>query len=280
MRIDAHQHYWNPVRGDYDWMDDGNPTLFRSYLPADLTPSLEVASIDGTVLVQAAASVEETEYMLGLADATPRVKGVVGWIDFEDPAHISQLERLSEHPKFLGIRPMIQDIPDIDWMLRRDVQWAYEAIIKLDLTFDALGFPEHLPNFQILLKRYPEMRCVLDHAMKPMISKQMDGGDAMSEWAGQMSELAVKTKAFVKLSGLVTEANSGWSIKDLKPFSDHIIDAFGADRVMWGSDWPVCRLQTEYDEWLDASKALTSHLSEAEQAQIFGDTAAVFYRLS
>ena len=280
MKIDAHQHFWHPARGDYDWMPKDNPTLNRTYGPPDLAATLAGLDIDGTVLVQAAATVHETEYMLGLADATPFIKGVVGWINFEDENHLAHLTRLAAHPKFLGVRPMIQDIPDVNWMLRDDVQWAYRALIELDLTFDALGFPQHLPNFLTLMTRYPEMRVVYDHCMKPQIRDQRAGGDGISEWADGMSQLAESTKGCCKLSGLITEADDGWTIDDLRPFASHVLSAFGADRVMWGSDWPVCRLQAEYANWHDTAQALTGGLSAAERAEIFGGTATKFYRLS
>lgn len=280
MKIDAHQHFWQPKRGDYDWMPQDNPVLNRSYHPSDLAPALDSYGIDGTVLVQAAATVHETEYMLGLADATPSIKGVVGWVDFEDQTHLAHLKRLAMHPKFLGVRPMIQDIPDVDWMLRDDVQWAYRAIIDLDLTFDALGFPRHLPNFLTLIIRYPEMRVVYDHCMKPQIRDQRAGKDAFSEWADGMSRLAEQTTGCCKFSGLVTEADDGWAIDDLRPFADHVLNAFGADRVMWGSDWPVCRLQAEYANWHDSAQMLTHHMPEGARADIFGGTAARFYRLA
>jgi len=280
MRIDAHQHFWQPLRGDYDWMPEDNPILNRPYNPSDLTGYLTKHDIVGTVLVQAAATVQETEYMLGLADATPFIKGVVGWIDFEDQSHLGHLKRLAQHPKFLGVRPMIQDIPDADWMLRDDIQWAFQATIDLNLTFDALGFPRHLPNFATLMGRYPEMRVVYDHCMKPQIRDQRTGQDAFSKWANGMSKLAEETTGCCKLSGLVTEADEGWLPEDLRPFVDHVITAFGPGRVMWGSDWPVCRLQSDYDTWLETARDLTSGLSAEAQAQIFGGTAAHFYQLT
>ena len=280
MKIDAHQHFWQPLRGDYDWMPKDNPILNRAYSPDDLAPVLKAHSIDGTVLVQAAASIEETEYMLGLADATPSIKGVVGWIDFEDQTQLGHLTRLSKHPKFLGVRPMIQDIPDVNWMLRDDVQWAYQAVIDLDLTFDALGFPQHLPNFLTMMARYPTMRLVYDHCMKPQIRDQRVGQDAFSLWANGMSRLAQETSGCCKFSGLMTEADDGWTIEDIRPFADHVLHVFGADRVMWGSDWPVCRLQSTYDDWHDIALTLTSGLSNQEHSDVFGETAARFYRLA
>ncbi|MFK7745333.1 MAG: amidohydrolase [Roseobacter sp.] len=279
MRIDAHQHFWNPARGDYDWMPPGVPVLNRVYAPHDLAPILQSQGIDGTVVVQAAATVEETEYMLGLADATPFIKGVVGWVDFENPAHLRHLIRWAKHPKFKGVRPMIQDIPDVDWMLRDDVQWAYAALVDLDLCFDALGFPRHIPNFLTLAQRYPDLRMVYDHCMKPQIRDQQAGTDAFSNWAEGMTALAEKTRGYCKFSALVTEAESGWTPEDIAPFAQHILTAFGPDRVLWGSDWPVCRLQAEYDTWLDMAKGFTAHLTTDQQTAIYGGNAVRFYRL-
>lgn len=280
MKIDAHHHLWQPARGDYDWMPKDNAILNRAYAPADLGPHIDAFGIDGTVIVQAAASVEETEYMLGIADATPWIKGVVGWVDFEDEGHRHHLKRLAAHPKFCGVRPMIQDIPDVNWMLRDDVQWAYRALIDLDLSFDALGFPRHLPNFLTLASRYPDMRVVYDHCMKPQIRDQQAGHDAFTVWADGILKLADQTAGCVKFSALVTEADAGWGVEDVRPFARHVLDAFGADRVMWGSDWPVCRLQAEYGEWHDIAQELTAHVSELERTQIFGGTATRFYRLA
>ena len=158
IHIDAHQHYWEPRRGDYHWMAPDDPVLARRYMPADLAASLGKHGIARSVLVQAAATLEETEYMLGLADATATVAAVVGWVDFENPDHLRYLKRLARHPKFVGLRPMIQDIADVDWMLRDDVQWAYEAMVELDLTFDALGFSRHQDNFLTLPRRYPDLQ--------------------------------------------------------------------------------------------------------------------------
>lgn len=275
--VDAHQHYWNPARGDYGWMPPDHPVLTRPYGPSDLKPHLEQAGVDYTVVVQAAESVEETEYMLGIADATPNVAGVVGWIDFERQDHRRQLERLAKHAKFKGVRPMIQDIPDVDWMLRDDVQWAYDAIIDLDLTFDALGFPQHLRNFLTIFSRYPQMRSVVDHCMKPRIGTHSN--DDFLHWSGGMARIAAETGAFCKFSGLITEAGEAWTTEELRPYAAQILDVFGAERVMWGSDWPVCRLRGEYTSWHDAAQVLLADLSDAARARVFGGTAVEFYRL-
>ena len=275
--IDAHQHFWNPARGDYGWMPKDDPILSRVYTPADLAPHLAQHGIDRTVLVQAAPSIAESEYMLGIADATPFVAGVVGWVDFEKPSDAAELRRLAGHPAFKGVRPMIQDIPDDAWMLRDDVQWGYRAVIDNGLTFDALGFPRHLGHFLTLLRRYPDMRVVIDHCMKPQIRSHSP--ESFAHWADGMTRLAGETGAFCKFSALVTEANAGWTVPDLKPYVDHVIAVFGPERVMWGSDWPVCRLRASYDDWRKAALELTAHLPVAARDRIFGGTAAAFYGL-
>ena len=277
VQVDAHQHYWNPCRGDYDWMPKDNPVLNRPYGPADLAPALAASGVTHTVLVQAAATVGETEYMLGIADATEHVAGVVGWVDFERPEDLADLKRLAKHPMFLGVRPMIQDIPDVDWMLRDDVQWGFRAVCDLGLCFDALGFPQHLANFQALLSRYPDMRVVVDHCMKPQIRDHSEVNFKL--WADGMSRLA-EAGAYCKLSGLVTEADEDWSLADLQPYAAHVLSAFGASRVMWGSDWPVCRLRAEYSRWRSTALELTAELSPEDQARVFGGTAAEFYHLA
>ena len=239
--------------------------------------ALAETGVEQTVLVQAAATLRETEYLLGIADATPHVAAVVGWVDFEDPGQEAVLEQLSAHPKFVGVRPMIQDIPDDDWMLREDVQWAYRALADRGLTFDALGFPRHLANFLTILTRYPEMHTVLDHCMKPQIREHSE--ENFRFWADGMTLLARETGAFCKFSALVTEANEDWSIEDLKPYAHHVLDVFGPDRVMWGSDWPVCRYRLEYAHWHSVAETLTEGLTADEKARVFGGTAAAFYGL-
>jgi L-fuconolactonase len=260
-------------------MPKDDPILARRYGPADLAPALAEAGIGRTVLVQAAATIEETEYLLGLADATPSVAAVVGWIDFEDRGHLKHLERLKDHPKLVGVRPMIQDIPDVDWMLRDDVQWAYAALADLDLTFDALGFSRHTANFLTLFKRHPRLRVVVDHCMKPRIRDHGTAGEEISSWAEGLRRIAAETGACCKLSGLVTESNEDWTEQDLQPYAAEVLRAFGAARVMWGSDWPVCRLRASYGQWHGAAQRLCAGLTDVERCDIFGATAIRFYKL-
>lgn len=275
--IDAHQHFWHPKRGDYPWMPMDDPILARPYHPGDLSDDLDAAGVEATVLVQAAPTVAETDYLLGIADTTPYVAKIVGWIDFEDRSQASVLERLAAHPKFAGVRPMIQDIADDAWMLRDDVQWAYAAIVDLDLTFDCLGFPRHLGRFHTLLTRHPDMRAVIDHCMKPQF--RTHSAKSLRAWANGMSALARDTQAFCKLSGLVTEADKAWSDDILAPYADHVVESFGPERVMWGSDWPVARLRCGYGDWHAQARRLTRHFGDAAQNHIFGETARRFYRL-
>ena len=166
IKVDAHHHFWDPARKDYHWMPEAHPVLTRVYGPVDLLPLLQAHGISKTILIQAAQTMEETDYLLAIADATSSVAAVVGWIDFENKDHLRQLQRLKKHPKFAGVRPMIQDIADDSWMLRKDVQWAFSALVDLDLTFDALGFPRHLENFLTIFNRYPDLRAVIDHCIR------------------------------------------------------------------------------------------------------------------
>ncbi|MCB1335555.1 MAG: amidohydrolase family protein [Roseivivax sp.] len=276
--IDAHHHFWHPARGDYGWMPADDPVLTRPYGPADLAPGLAATGVSRTVLVQAAPTVEETEYLLGIADSTPHVAGVVGWIDFEDASQRAVLRRLSAHPKFLGVRPMIQDLPDDGWMLRDDIRWAFETLEALDLTFDCLGFPRHMAHFHTLLTRHPNLRAVLDHCLKPQL--RAHSAETFAFWAKGMERLAQDTAATVKLSGIVTEDDTMPGDDRLEPYLEHVLQVFGPHRVMWGSDWPVSRLRCDYATWHATARRLTAHLDAAGQAAVFGGTAARFYRLA
>jgi L-fuconolactonase len=199
------------------------------------------------------------------------VAKVVGWVDFENRDDLKHMQRLRQHPKFSGLRPMIQDIDDVDWMHRPDVQWAFSALIDLDMTFDALGFPLHLDAFQRLFDRYPAMRTVIDHGMKPSICN-----GAFEPWAAKMHDIAKNTTAYCKLSGLATEAQPGWTVETLKPYAQHILSCFGPSRVMWGSDWPVLELNGSYDAWFTAAQTIVGPDPQA-RAQIFGQSAREFY---
>ncbi len=274
MKIDAHQHFWQISRGDYGWLTPEVGEIYRDFLPSDLAPILKDAGINGTILVQAAPTAAETQFMLELANQTPFIKGVVGWVDFEAPDAADQIAKLAEHPKLVGLRPMIQDIADDAWMLRPALAPAFDAMIAHDLTFDALTLPRHLGHLETLLARHPNLRVVIDHGSKPEIREgKLDG------WAKDMAALAQQTTAYCKLSGLVTEAAIDWQTETLKPYVDHLINSFGPDRLIWGSDWPVCLLASDYPRWNSTTDQLLAHLSQADQDAIRGGNAQRAYKL-
>lgn len=273
-RIDAHQHFWSVIRGDYGWLTPEKATLFRDFDPADLLPLLEEPGIDATVLVQAAQTVEETHFLLGIAEKTDWVAGVVGWTDFEAISAADDIARLAEHPKLVGLRPMIQDLPDDDWMLLPALEPALAAMVEAELVFDALVLPRHLDNLHALLCRNPELRVVIDHCAKPRIR-----GGAFQPWAADMERLARDTGALCKISGLVTEAAANWRVDDLRPYVDHVLEHFGPRRVIWGSDWPVATLVASYADWLHAAEELAAAWPPADRAAFFGGNAVRLYGL-
>lgn len=272
MRIDSHQHFWSLARADYGWLTDRLAPIYRDFTPNDLASHLRQTGIDRTVIVQAAPTINESEYMLGLADATDFVGKVVGWIDCEDRDHVHHLERFAKHKKFAGIRPMVQDIPDPEWMHRPDVAWVFDAIRDLGLTFDALGFPLHGAPFLRLFEKYPDMQVVVDHCLKPQIRDK-----GFDDWAAAVSRIADETGAYCKLSGLVTECAENWTPDDIRPYANHIISVFGPDRVMWGSDWPVVNLASSYQAWHEIAQSFVPDLADLDK--IFGSTAARFYKI-
>jgi L-fuconolactonase len=275
MRVDAHQHFWKVSRGDYGWLTrEALPRLYRDFLPDDLKPWLKDAHIEKTILVQAAQSLAETEYLLSLAREHAFIAGVVGWVDFEAADSPQTIARLSTDPKLVGLRPMIQDLPDDRWMLSPKIGPALGAMRENELAFDALVKPRHLPALEEFLACYADLRVVVDHGAKPDIAS----GDLQS-WAVSMQRIAGTTRAFCKFSGLVTEAGASWSIEKLKPFFDVLLEAFGPTRLMWGSDWPVVNEAADYASWFAAAEALTRDLSATDRQAIFGGTATTFYGL-
>jgi L-fuconolactonase len=275
MRIDSHQHFWSLQRGDYHWLTPEMKTLYQDFLPPDLEPMLQSAGVERTILVQAATSVAETDYLLSLADRHTFIAGVVGWVDMDDPTTaLDDLCRLQESDCLLGVRPMIQDIADPDWMLRDHLTPIFEQLIAANLRFDALVLPAHLQNLRRLLDRHPRLACVIDHAAKPAIASA-----SWQPWADDMAALAANTNSYCKLSGLLTEAGARTDDDALRPYVEHIVECFGAQRLMWGSDWPVLNLASRYGNWVHQSERLLQHLSVGEQDAIFGATAKVFYGL-
>ena len=273
MRIDAHQHFWRPSRGDYGWLTpQAHPAICRKFLPADLQPLLLDAGIERTILVQAAPTAAETDYLLGLAAETPFVAGVVGWTDFEAQNAAQQIAALAQQSKLVGLRPMLQDLDDDAWILRPAVATSLDAVEAEGLRFDALVTPRHLPHLARCLAARPGLRAVIDHGAKPDIA-----GGGLDSWATQMQAIAADTGAYCKLSGLVTEAGGRWTEEDLKPYIDVLLDAFGPARLMWGSDWPVVNEAGGYAAWHSAAWALAEGCTRDERDLIFGGAAQAFY---
>ncbi|MBO9609730.1 MAG: amidohydrolase family protein [Paenibacillaceae bacterium] len=276
MRIDAHQHYWRPERGDYGWLTQDMTTLFRDYLPEHLAGHLDAGGIDGTIVVQAAATHEETEFMLSLADRDPRLLGVVGWVDLLSPAYREQLERFRRHPKFVGIRVMIQDMSDPGVVLEPAYVEAFRYLEREGLPVDLLVTAGQLPVLLQLMKEVPGLHGVVDHLAKPPIAS-----GSLEPWTAQISEMAGYPGLYCKLSGMVTEAkHDGWQYADFVPYVRVVLEAFGAKRVMFGSDWPVCLLAATYEEVIEVlERALPDEMSAGERADLFGNNARTFYRL-
>lgn len=273
MIIDAHQHFWQLSRGDYGWLTPDLNVLYHDFMPPDLMPHLTQGGIDGTILVQAAPTSAETEFLLGIADRIPLVLGVVGWVDFESKSARHEIATLAKHPKLVGLRPMIQDIADDDWMLRSDLAPAFEAMIQHNLTFDALVLPRHLPQMRQLLSRHPRLRTVINHGAKPNIA-----AGQFDTWASDIATIAKESEAYCKFSGLLTEAGNGWTASDLAPFVAHLFDNFGTERLIWGSDWPVLNLAASYETWLDMATAFIPNGRDKEA--VMGTNAINLYRLA
>lgn len=275
MRIDAHQHYWKVARADYGWLTADKGVLYRDYEPLNLVEHLQQHGISGSIVVQAAPTVAETEYMLQLAEQVPTIVGVVGWLDFASDAFEPAYERLREHPYFVGVRPMIQDLPD-GWMLQEQVVKRFARLADEGFPVDLQLRVRLLPDALKLLARVPHLRAVIDHIAKPDMAQGQ-----WEPWAEGISRLSAHEQVMCKLSGMVSEVPGvGWSVEQIRPYFEHVLQAFGPARVMFGSDWPVCLISASYDEVMEAlHQLLDNRLGDKELAGLYGGNAARFYRL-
>ncbi|UOQ86469.1 amidohydrolase family protein [Gracilibacillus salinarum] len=275
MRIDAHQHYWKINQHDYGWITPEIPILYRDFLEENLIPHLRKHQIDRTIVVQAAPTIEETEFILSQSEKSDIIAGVVGWIDIEDPSYKKQLELFLNHPQFVGIRIMVQDMPDENIILKRKYLDAFEYFGKIDLPVDLLVHANQLAAVVKLLNQVT-IRGVIDHIAKPSIKE-----GAIEPWRSYMSEIAKHPTIYCKLSGMVTEADHvQWKSEDFVPYVQHIVKMFGAERLLYGSDWPVCLLAADYDEVIQLiENVLPENLTESDKARIFGENAKIFYKL-
>jgi L-fuconolactonase len=275
MIVDAHQHFWDPARGDYGWLTPDLP-IHRPYGPNDLRPLMDDAGVDGSILVQAAPTAAETDYMLAIARETPWVLGVVGWIDLEAPDAAAQVRTRAEEPLFLGVRPMLQDIPQADWILRREMEPALTAIAAEGLMFDALVRAEQIGVVDALARRHPGLSIVLDHGAKPKLGDRM----AMATWQTEMTKLARQPNIACKLSGLLTELPPGGDPDTVRQAADILLDLFGPARLLWGSDWPVLTLASDYRQWHDAARAAIAARDAGAIAAVMEGNAIRLYRPS
>ena len=272
MKVDAHHHLWRRARGDYAWMTPDKGAIYRDFAPSDLAPHLKQAGIEKTIVVQAAETVAETEFLISITEQTDWISGVVGWVDMESPDAIPDLDRLSRSAAFKGIRPMIQGIADDDWILNPRLDPVFDALVEMGLAFDALVLPRHLSRLLKRLDKHPGLKCVIDHGAKPDLA----AGD-LQEWKIDMSKLANSTSCFCKFSGLVTEAGAGNLIDTIRPAAEHILAEFGAKRVMFGSDWPVINLASNYADWVKITHTLVHHFSPEDKDSLWRKTAEDFY---
>ena len=274
--VDAHQHFFNVDRFTYPWMRGPAEALRRNFLPEDLKPLLSRLGIQRTVLVQAGAIEGDTSWFLELAQAHDFIAGVVGWVDLTDPQVGQTLDALQGHAKFKGVRHLVEDEPDDRWLVREDVLRGLEQLAQRDIPYDLVVHPRHLRCVSIVAERLPRLRMVVDHIAKPPIALGTREG-----WDRDMAVIAGYPQVYCKLSGMITEADpKNWKPSDLRPYVNYVVELFGLDRVMYGSDWPVCRLAGSYEQVFQALIEALGPLGARDRARVFGQNACRFYGIS
>lgn len=276
MKVDAHQHFWNLDKTDYPWLIPAYGPIYANFYPRDLAPQLKAAGIDKTVLVQSMNSFEDTVSMLTQAEDFDWIGAVVGWVPLLDPAaERKALDRYKRHPKFRGIRHLIHEEKDPDWVVQPAVIEGLKILADYGMSFDVVAvFPNHLKHVPTLAEKVPNLTLIIDHLAKPPIKEKQ-----MGAWAAQLKAAAQYPNVYAKVSGLNTAAGPDWSAADLKPYIDFAIEQFGANRLMFGGDWPVATLAGNYAQvWAETNKALAGR-SSAETDAILGGAAATAYRL-
>ena len=275
MRIDSHQHFWIYDPNQYPWMTDELSAIRSNHLPEHLQVEFDRLGIDGSVAVQARQSLDESRWLLKLADESCLIKGVVGWVDLRSENVEDQLAEFAEHPKFVGVRHVVQDEPDENFMLLPEFIRGISKLKSYDLSYDILVFPKQLPAAIELVKQFPDQSFVLDHIAKPLIKDK-----EISTWDEHIRELAQFSNLNCKVSGMITEANwTNWKTSDFTPYLDVVFEAFGEDRLMYGSDWPVCKLAGSYRQVYDLTDNYFSQFSPLAKEKFFGGVASEFYGL-
>lgn len=277
--VDSHQHFWDPTRADYPWMTDELASIRRPIGPEDMRPVLRDNGVDRTVVVQTRSDVGETHEFLAIAAATDFVAGVVGWVDLTDPAVGDRLAEIKEGPNgewLVGIRHQVHDEEDPEWVARDDVVRGIGEVGKAGLAYDLLPRERELPACLRAVDAHPDMRFVVDHIAKPRMAEGV-----FEPWAQRLKEISRRPNVWCKLSGMVTEADwKSWKPADLKPYVDFVVECFGEDRVMFGSDWPVCLLAADYGQVKGTLESLLGVNGSVSGAKIFGANAAAFYGLT
>jgi len=275
-KIDAHQHFWKYTPETHGWITDEIAVLRQDFLPETLGKHLQANGYEGCVAVQAAQTEAENEFLLGLADRYNFVKGVVGWVDLQSPKVEECLAKYAAHPKFCGIRHIVQDEPDDRFLLRKEFTDGIAKLRQFGLTYDVLIYVKHLSIAYEFVKQFPDQPFVLDHLAKPDIKSQ-----EVANWSAGFRKLASFPNVCCKLSGMVTEADwQQWQASDMQPYLETALDAFGTDRLMIGSDWPVCKLAAEYDRAIAPIEQFVGTLSETEQRKILRENALTFYNIN
>jgi L-fuconolactonase len=276
MRIDTHQHFWRYNSEEFGWIDDSTAALRRDFLPHDLEPELAAAGFDGSIAVQARQTLEETRWLIDLAASSPFILGVVGWVDLRSPDVRLHLEEFAGNPKLLGIRHIVQSEPDDRFLLQPDFLRGITVLEEFDLTYDILIYPKHLPVAAEFVQRFPRQRFVLDHLAKPPIKS----GD-LHPWDSGVRELARFPNVFCKLSGLMTEADwKNWKPEHIAPYLDVAFDCFGPDRLMIGSDWPVCTIAASYSRAMNVVHEYLGKYATHVQDAVLGKNAQRFWKLA
>ncbi len=275
QKIDSHQHFWQYSPETHGWISDEMAVLKQDFLPNNLAPLLKANNCTGCVAVQASQTLAETDWLLSLAAQNDFILGVVGWVDLRDPQLANTLHRLSKNPKLKGVRHVIQDEPDDEFMLQANFIRGVNLLAEYDLTYDLLIFEKHLPSALSFVEQVSGVPIVVDHIAKPNISER-----ELQPWKKNITALAQNSSAYCKISGIVTEANwQSWKYDDLLPYLDTVVEAFGTDRLMIGSDWPVCLLAAEYEGVMEIVNQYFAPFSEQERQHVFYQNAADFYRL-
>jgi L-fuconolactonase len=273
MKLDSHQHFWKYNETDYSWIGENMTVLKKDFLPADLEKELQDVGFDGSIAVQARQSMEETLWLLELASKYSYIKGVVGWVDLCSPKVERQLAELSKNPKLVGVRHVIHDEPDDNFIKRLDFQHGISLLSKYNLTYDLLIFPKHLRLASELVKKFPNQKFVLDHIAKPDIKNKI-----LLPWSDDINQLAQFSNVFCKLSGMVTEADwTNWKSTDFKYFLDVVFKSFGDDRLMIGSDWPVCTIAGSYKKVVSIVTEYLNEFGEETRQKVIGENCRKFY---